>query len=193
MKKMPVVLFVLVVSLGIIYINNVIFDSPKMEEVIEASNSPVDPQHPLKMEGKQERLPAFSAITAPSLSLSLPKNEGETSPFDHSYEEICWNNCDKPSPSHFPTIHSGDVEAGDQLQIDWKTVKPEPTEIHFIQLANGNNEKLKELNREKINPENQQFTIAIDQAMIGNQYALEFIWKDKVSVKGKSRMTFYLK
>ena len=49
-RKMPVFLVVLVIILGFLYIKNVMFESPKIEEVIiEASKSPVEPLDLLKV------------------------------------------------------------------------------------------------------------------------------------------------
>lgn len=53
MRKMPVFLFVLVIILGFFYIKNVIFESPKIEEVIiEGSHSSIEPLDLFKVERK---------------------------------------------------------------------------------------------------------------------------------------------
>lgn len=42
MRKLPMFLFLLVIILGILYINNVMFESPKIEENIERSYSSIE-------------------------------------------------------------------------------------------------------------------------------------------------------
>lgn len=36
--------------------------------------------------------------------------------FDHSYEEVCWNNCDDHNTYQYPDFHSGNVQIDDTKQ-----------------------------------------------------------------------------
>ncbi|MCM3612755.1 hypothetical protein M4S82_16040 [Planococcus sp. MERTA32b] len=56
-RKMPVLLFVLVIILGFLYIKDVMFESPETEEIIiKVSTSPVEPLDFLPAKEKEELL-----------------------------------------------------------------------------------------------------------------------------------------
>ncbi|MBT2571614.1 hypothetical protein [Planococcus sp. ISL-110] len=191
MKKNILTLVILLFSILLIGCNNEIRESQKTEEIIEVSKQEKQSEKNI-IESEEESLPSFTDIDAPSITLLSSNGEKKFPTFDHSYGEICWNNCDEFKQYNYPSIHSGKVEIGDQLQVDWSSLKPLPTEIHLIQIDYSDEYNLKELVKEQKDPENTMFKVAIDEEMIGNQYALEFIWKDETSTSGKSIMNFKL-
>ena len=144
------------------------------------------------LENEQKLLPDFESVPFPSISLLSSDEDVIFTSFDHSYREVCWNNCDEFIHYKYPTIHSGDVEVGNQLQIDWSSLKPQPTEIHFIHVDKSDEYDPKEVSRKQKSPEYTPLTITVDEEMIGNQYAFEFIWKDGEVVQGRSIIDFKL-
>lgn len=195
MKNALLILLSLLLSVVLIACNNESQESEKKEEgnqVVKQESMQEVESTIVALENEQKLLPDFKSVTAPSISLLSSEGDVIFLSFDHSYGDVCWNDCIEIHPYNYPTIHSGNVEAGDQLQIDWSTLKPQPTEIHFIHIDNRDEYDKKELNREQKTSENTPLKIAIDEEMIGSQYALEFIWKDGATVEGKSIMNFKL-
>lgn len=195
MKNALMILLSLLLSVVLIACNNESQESEKKEEVnqvVKQKSMEEVESTIITLENEQNLLPAFKSVTAPSISLLSSDSDVIFLSFDHSYGDVCWNDCDGFYHYNYPVIHSGDVEAGNQLQIDWSKLKPQPTEIHFIHIDNRDEYDMKEFSREQKTSENTSLKIAIDKELIGNQYALEFIWKDGASVEGKSIMNFKL-
>ncbi|WP_186672869.1 hypothetical protein [Sporosarcina sp. BP05] len=195
MKNALLILLLLFLSVVLTACENESQELEKKEEL----NHVVKPESIQEVEGpiivlenEQNLLPTFQSIASPSISLLSSNGDVIFPSFDHSYGDVCWNDCDEFYHYNYPTIHSGDVVAGNQLQIDWSTLKPQPTEIHFIHIDNRDDYDKKELSREQKTPENTPLKITIDEEIIGSQYALEFIWIDGGSVKGKSIINFKL-
>ncbi|MEK5209482.1 hypothetical protein [Psychrobacillus sp. FSL H8-0510] len=193
MKKLALLLIFLLLSVVLIACNNDIQESQKKEDPTRVSKENTKRiQTEKSTVGNEEKfLPAFKDLVTPEISLL--SSEGKMKYlFDFSYGEVCWNNCDEFIHYNYPSIHSGDVEVGDKIQIDWSTLKPQPTEIHLIHVDNSDEYDSKEVSRKQKSPENTPLTIAVDEEMIGNQYAFEFIWKDGKLVEGRSIMNFKL-
>ena len=135
------------------------------------------------------KLPEFAGMKMPYIKkVSESKSDGIK--FGHSYEEVCWNNCDGNSTYNYPEIQPEDIEIGDELQIDWHKVDPHPTEINLIQINTEDFEVVKE---ENIDVKNTLLKIEVDDANIDAQYALEFLWKEKNKTIGRSILNFRLK
>mgnify|MGYP001167112646 CR=1 FL=1 len=139
------------------------------------------------MDGK---LPEFSSMEMPSIKkVKVPGTEGAV--FDHSYEEVCWNNCGNNNQYKYPDIHSGDVEIGDELLIDWLNMKPHPSEINFIYI-NTENRDYEVIKKDSIDITNTPLKIKIDKEKINSQYAVEFLWKNGREIIGRSMLNFRL-
>ena len=194
MKKIVLISILVILSVVLIACKNESQESQKKEDKSEVSKqikTEKTQSEKITLESERKFLPAFNALSTPSIS--LVSSEGNMkSLFDSSYGETCWNNCDEFNHYNYFTVHSGDVEVGNQLQIDWSSLKPQPAEIHLIQVDNSDEYDSKELSREQKSPENTPLTTTIDEEMIGNQYAFEFIWKDGEVVEGRSIMNFKL-
>lgn len=136
-----------------------------------------------------EQLPEYLSTEIPSIKKVTPGSDNIV--FDYSYEEVCWNNCDDINTYNYPEIHAGNVEIGDQLLIDWSKVKPQPTEINYIQIDTEDN-KDKVIKKESIEITDNNLGIAVDEAKIGSQYAVEFLWKEGNEIKGRTMLNFRL-
>jgi hypothetical protein len=134
------------------------------------------------------KLPVFTLMEIPSIK---KVNSAETDGvlFDYSYEEVCWNNCSKNNKYNYPDIHSGDVEIGDEIQVDWHNMKPQPTDINLLQIDTENVEVIK---KESLNIDNTPLDIEIDEKKIGTQYTVEFLWKEGNKLLGRSMLNFRL-
>ncbi len=142
-----------------------------------------------KKEIEDGKLPEFFSMDMPSFKkVNAAGSDGIV--FDHSYEEVCWNTCDDHNNYHYPDIHSGNVEKGDKLQIDWLTVNPQPSVINFILIDTEN--EMREIKREKIDIFNTPLELIVDEEMIGSQYALEFLWLEGGKIQGRSMLNFRL-
>lgn len=184
MKRMPLFLLLLVLSLGLFRLNEEYQRSPKAEEVIEVYSieNQVKAQEPV--------LPKYEDMATPTLSLVSQEQDMPNLSYDNSYTEICWNNCEDSTSYKFPEIHQGNVQIGDQLQADWSELEPQPTAVHFIQVDDRDKNNFREVEREQLNSENEGLTLTIDEETLGNHYALEFIWKEKTVVIGKTLLNF---
>jgi len=191
MKKTLLLLILLLLSVVLIACNNDSQESQKTEEASQVSKENTKKiQTEKNTVGNEEKfLPTFKTLVTPEISL-LSSNMNYL--FDSSYGEVCWNNCNEFIHYNYPSIHSGDVEVGNQLQIDWSSLKPQPTEIHLIHVDNSDEYDSKEVSRKQKSPENTPLTVTVDEEMIGNQYAFEFIWKEGEVVEGRSIMNFKL-
>ena len=132
----------------------------------------------------------FTSIEMPTIkkfSSTLPNGVI----FDHSYEGVCWNNCDANTKYNYPDIHAGDVEIGDTIRIDWIYMKPRPTEINLMQI-NAENDEKEVIKEESINTTDTSLEIEVTEENAGSQYAVEFLWKEGNEVKGRSILNFRL-
>lgn len=154
------------------YVGNVIIQKPSKD--LRESNG---------------QLPEYSSMEMPSLKKvgSGPNHIA----FDHSYEEICWNNCGDINSHTYSEIHSGNVEVGDILRIDWSKMYPLPTEINLIQIESENT-KEKVIQKERINTADTSLEIKVDEEKIGSQYAVEFLWHSENEIQGKTMLNFKL-
>jgi len=191
MKKIVLILILVILSVVLIACKNESQESQKKEDITKQENTEKTQSGKITLESEKKFLPVFEALSTPSIYL-LSSEGNMKSLFDSSYGEACWNNCDEFNHYNYPSIHSGDVEVGNQLQIDWSSLKPQPAEVYFIQVDNSGAYDSKELSREQKSPENTPLTITIDEEMIGYQYAFEFIWKDGEVVEGRSILNFRL-
>ena len=193
MKKTLLLLIFLLLSVVLIACNNDNQESQKKEEPSQVSQESTKKIQTEKntVENEENSLPAFKALVTPEITL-LSAEGNVKYLFDSSYGEVCWNNCDEFIHFNYPNIHSGDVEVGNRLQFDWSSLKPQPTEIHLIHVVNRDEYDSKEVSRKQKTPENTPLTITVDEEMIGNQYAFEFIWKNGEVVEGRSIMNFKL-
>ncbi|UGB28727.1 hypothetical protein [Metabacillus sp. B2-18] len=134
------------------------------------------------------KLPVFTLMEIPSIK-KINSAETDSMLFDYSYEEVCWNNCSENNKYNYPDIHSGDVEIGDEIHIDWYNMKPQPTDINLLQIDTENFEVIK---KESLNIDNTPLDIKIDEKKIGSQYAVEFLWKEENKLLGRSMLNFKL-
>ena len=188
MKKTLLLLIILLLSVVLIACNNEIQEAQKKEQVSQVYNQETQ----TKVESVDKVLPAFEAIVTPSISLISSKGYKKYQQFDSLYGEVCWNNCEEFNHYNYPNIHSGDVEVGNQLLIDWSLLIPQPTEVHFIHVDTSNEIDSKEISKEQKITGHTPLTIKIEEKMIGNQYAVEFIWKEGKVVEGRSILNFRL-
>ncbi|SDZ83361.1 hypothetical protein SAMN05421743_101358 [Thalassobacillus cyri] len=108
---------------------------------------------------------------------------------DNSYQEVCWRDCDDNRTYNYPDIHSGEVEAGDRILIDWRTMKPIPSEVNLIRV----NSLGEEISKENINTDSSTLNIQVSEEEIGKQYAVQFLWKDGEKLQGHSVLNYKLK
>ncbi|MFD1851682.1 hypothetical protein [Oceanobacillus bengalensis] len=114
------------------------------------------------------KLPDFAIMELPTIE-KVHNGESENTAFDHSYEEVCWNHCDDNNIYNHTSVHAGDVEIGDTIQIDWNNIQPQPNEINFIHIHTEKNEVIKQ---ERIDNTNTPLEIKVDEEKIDSQYAL---------------------
>lgn len=134
------------------------------------------------------QLPEYSSMEMPSIKKISSGSDNIV--FDHSYEQVCWNNCDDIKSHNYSEIHSGNVEIGDQLLIDWSKMIPQPSEINLIHIDSKNNKEV--IKTESIDITDTTLGIAIDEEKIGSQYAVEFLWKEGNELKGRTMLNFRL-
>ncbi|WP_194074644.1 hypothetical protein [Oceanobacillus halophilus] len=135
-----------------------------------------------------EKLPRFSLMELPSIK-KFQSESADGVVFNHSYTEVCWNDCNDKNTYNYSDIHAGDVEIGDQILIDWHKMNPQPTEVNLIEINTENNE---EVNKVKVDSTNTPLNMEVDEQKMGVQYALEFLWAKGNNLKGKSVLDFKL-
>ena len=191
MKKTLLLIIFLLLSVVLIACNNEIQEAQKKEEASQVYNQETETKKVI-VESVEKVLPAFEAIDTPSISLLSSEGYKRYQQFDSLYGEVCWNNCEEFNHYNYPDIHSGEVEVGNQLLIDWSLLIPQPTEVYFIHVDTSNEIDSKEISKEQKTTGHTTLTIKIEEKMIGNQYAVEFIWKDGEVVEGRSILNFRL-
>ncbi|MFK8794025.1 hypothetical protein [Planococcus plakortidis] len=139
-------------------------------------------------EQKAGQLPEFTHMDMPSITkIDSAEPNGET--FDHSYSEVCWNDCDADGNYTVPDVHSGDAEAGSEIVIDWGTMEPNPSEVILIEI-DDNGDKISE---ETIAADNSTITIKVSEQELGRQYSVQYLWRDGKELLGHSSLDFKLK
>lgn len=108
--------------------------------------------------------------------------------FDSAYEEVCWNDCENIETDNYIDMHSGDVEVGERILIDWTNMKPAPSEVNLIQVNNSE----EEVSKKNIHTESSTLDIQVSKEEIGKQYAIQFSWEDGNKLKGYSVLNFKL-
>lgn len=117
----------------------------------------------------------------------ISTNEDLKVGFDSVYTEIFWNSTENNVPYNFPEVHSGEIEIGDTIYIDWSMIKPKPSEVSLMQVK-----KHSETVVESKVVEGEVVNIKIGENELGKQYAVQFLWKDGKTVTGKSMLNFRL-
>ncbi|WP_175639039.1 hypothetical protein [Metabacillus schmidteae] len=134
-------------------------------------------------------LPNFNKMEKPSIKKINNDKMLEALEFDNSYSEVCWNNCATNNIYNYPDIHSGSVEPGNKIVIDWGKMEPKPIEVNLMMIDPING---KELSKESKDTTNTPLEIEIDESYLGSQFAVEFLWKDKEVIQGRSMLNFRL-
>ncbi|WP_205853827.1 hypothetical protein [Planococcus maitriensis] len=137
-------------------------------------------------EQKAGHLPRFTHVEMPSLTkLDSADPNGEI--FDHSYSEVCWNDCEDKRAYNMPDVHSGDAEAGDRIVVDWGMMEPNPSEVQLIEIVDG-----EEASEEAIATDLTAITIEVSEQELGKQYSVQYLWRDGEELIGHSRLDFKL-
>lgn len=153
------------------YIGNIIIDKTSQQtEVTDA------------------KLPKFTFMEMPTIT-KVNSDGADGLVFDNSYSEVCWNNCSDDSTYKYPEIHSGDVEIGDKLLIEWNEMEPPPTEIYLHQI---DTENYKVIEKVEIDQNTASLEIQVGEENSNAQYAVEFLWREGNEIIGKSMLNFRL-
>ena len=137
-------------------------------------------------EQKAGHLPRFTHVEMPSLTkLDSADPNGEI--FDHSYSEVCWNDCEDKRAYNMPDVHSGEAEAGDRIVVDWGMMEPNPSEVQLIEIVDG-----EEASEEAIATDLTAITIEVSEQELGKQYSVQYLWRDGEELIGHSRLDFKL-
>lgn len=156
MKRTVVLLIILLVSAVGCSKN-----SPDKSAAIQIDNETNHVE--LETKDKEDMIVSINSISQPDINL-----KGQKWSFDHSYEEICWNNCFRSLSYNYPTIHSGQASSGDTLTISWNDMKPGPSEILLHNVTKGDSKR--------IDVTTKQLNLLLTEDMNFTQYALEFKW-----------------
>lgn len=132
-----------------------------------------------------EKLPKFTFMKMPTIK----KVNLDGLVFDNSYDEVCWNNCSDDNTYNYPEIHSGDVEIGDKLLIEWNELTPPPTEVNLHQI---DTKDYKVIEKDEIDTNTASIEIGVGEENSNAQYAIEFLWKEGNEIIGKSMLNFRL-
>ncbi|WP_182858804.1 hypothetical protein [Oceanobacillus picturae] len=131
------------------------------------------------------KLPKFTFMAMPTVK----KINSDGLVFDNSYDEVCWNNCSDDSTYKYSEIHSGDVELGDKLLIEWSEMEPHPTEVNLHQI---DTKDYKVIEKVEIDTNTASIEIGVGEENSNAQYAIEFLWKEGNEIIGKSMLNFRL-
>lgn len=130
-----------------------------------------------------EKLPKFTFMAMPTIK----KVNSDGLVFDNSYDEVCWNNCSDDNTYNYPEIHSGDVEIGNKLLIEWNELTPPPTEVNLHQIVTKD---YKVIEKVEIDTNTASIEIGVGEENSNAQYAAEFLWKEGNEIIGKSMLNF---
>ncbi|WP_174520003.1 hypothetical protein [Planococcus rifietoensis] len=134
------------------------------------------------------QLPKYTYMEMPSITkIGSAESNGET--FDHAYSQVCWNNCTPDRGYEVSDVHSGDAEVGDSIVIDWEMMEPKPSEVRLIELDSGE----EEVSEEIVSSDSSSITIEVAEQDLGNQYSIQYLWRDGGKLLGHSRLDFKLK
>lgn len=136
---------------------------------------------------KAGQLPKYTYMEMPSITkIGSAESNGET--FDHAYSQVCWNNCTSDSGYEVSDVHSGDAEVGDRIVIDWEMMEPNPSEVRLIELDSD-----EEVSEEIVSSESSSITMEVAEQDLGNQYSVQYLWRDGKELIGQSSLNFKLK
>ncbi|WP_208560774.1 hypothetical protein [Marinilactibacillus kalidii] len=149
----------------------------KVQEVdtVENKNEPITQ--------RSEENPALHT-EVPIVEL-ISSNDDLSILFDYMYQELFWGTEENEIAYSFPDVHSGKVIEGDSVVIDWSAMDPQPTETRLIEV---NVDDRSEIVSEKNISESTVLTIEIDEAEMGKQYAVQYLWKEGAVSTGKSML-----
>lgn len=134
------------------------------------------------------QLPKYTYMEMPSITkVGSAESNGEI--FDHTYSQVCWNNCYFNSDYDIPDVHAGDVEVGDRIVIDWEMIEPKPSEVMLIEV-DGSKEEVSE---EIVSSGDSTITIEVVEQDLGNQYSIQYLWRNGKELIGQSSLNFKLK
>ncbi|MFG6116141.1 hypothetical protein ACGTN9_13250 [Halobacillus sp. MO56] len=184
MKKIT---FTLILSIILIISACKDIDQEKESQTAETGTNTQNAEVPPQTEKQNEEEDAEFHTEIPSIK-KISSN-GPDIILDNSYQEVCWGDCDDNSTYHYPDIHSGEVEVGDRILIDWRTMKPIPSEVNFIYV----NSSGEEISKENINPGSSTLNIQVGEEEIGKQFAVQFLWEDGEKLQGHSVLNYKLK
>lgn len=134
------------------------------------------------------QLPKYTYMEMPSITkIGSAESNGDT--FDHAYSQVCWNNCTPDSGFEVSDVHSGDAEVGDRIVIDWEMMEPNPSEVRLIELDSDE----EEVSEEIVSSDSSSITMEVAEQDLGNQYSIQYLWRDGGKLLGHSRLDFKLK
>ena len=134
------------------------------------------------------QLPKYTYMEMPSITkVGSAESNGEI--FDHTYSQVCWNNCYFNSDYDIPDAHAGDVEVGDSIVIDWEMIEPKPSEVMLIEV-DGSKEEVSE---EIVSSGDSTITIEVVEQDLGNQYSIQYLWRNGKELIGQRSLNFKLK
>lgn len=133
------------------------------------------------------QLPKYTYMEMPSIT-KVDSADSNGAVFDHSYSQVCWNDCDADSNYDVPDVHSGDAQAGSKIVIDWGMMEPNPSEVKLIEIDDGG----EEVSEEIIATDSSAVTIEVNEKELGKQYSIQYLWRDGEELIGHSRLDFKL-
>ncbi|WP_434399881.1 hypothetical protein M1Q06_12880 [Planococcus sp. 11815] len=134
------------------------------------------------------QLPKYTYMEMPSIT-KVNSTDPSGVMFDHTYSQVCWNNCYFNSGYDIPDVHAGNVEVGDSIVIDWEMMEPKPSEVIFIEIDNNEEEVSEEIGSSN----SSTITIEVAEQDLGNQYSVQYLWRDGKELIGQSSLNFKLK
>ncbi|MEZ0482083.1 hypothetical protein [Planococcus sp. SSTMD024] len=136
---------------------------------------------------KAGQLPKYSYMEMPLITKTdSTEQNGEI--FDHSYSQVCWNNCGADSSYEVPDVHSGNAEAGDRIVVDWGMMDPSPSEVKVIEI----NSDGEEVSEQAVAADSSTVTIEVNEQELGKQYSIQYLWRDGEEPLGHSSLDFKL-
>lgn len=139
-------------------------------------------------EQKAGQLPNYTYMEMPLIT-KVNSTDSNGVVFDHTYSQVCWNNCHFHNGYDIPDVHAGDVELDDSIVIDWEMIEPKPSEVMLIKV-DGSNEEVSE---EFDSSDSSTITIEVAEQYLGKQYSVQYLWRDGKELIGQSSLNFKLK
>ncbi|MDE0582535.1 hypothetical protein ON064_05700 [Planococcus sp. A6] len=134
------------------------------------------------------QLPKYTYMERPSI-MKINSADPSGVVFDHNYSQVCWNNCHFHNGYDIPDVHAGDVEVGDSIVIDWEMIEPKPSEVMLIEV-DGSKEEVSE---EIVSSGDSTITIEVVEQDLGNQYSIQYLWRNGKELIGQSSLNFKMK